>query len=188
MRLIRPMKTVLLTVLMLALVSVGLASTQASAATVTGAEDVPAACAQMHADTVLTAENYQLAAICPETRAPASVVARAVADGIVQPDAGGPTCNVIDHGVTKVCFNKSTNKWQLVSEWQQLMPPFGTPPSNFASELWGYVKSITKNHYLRACTAGAIGGVIAGAPFGPEGALAGGTGGCVTGVLAYWWL
>jgi hypothetical protein len=145
----------------------------------------------MHVDTPLTAANMQLASVCPETRAPDAALARfglqRQSDGTVVPASGGPVCELVDHGITKLCWGGSPKRWQIVSEWQYLVPPFVDNHDEIVS-LWHHVENITRNHWLRACTAGGIGGVIAGASGGAGGALAGATGGCVTGVLAYWWL
>lgn len=169
-----------------------LGGASANAAAPSGMSGAPAACANMHADTPLTPQNVALAAICPETRAPDSALSRLglhrQADGAVTPDSGGPVCKMLDANVIKVCWGgpASDRHWVEVSIWQSLVAPFTSSTDHFV-DLWHDLDEVTHNKYLRACTAGAIGGVVAGYVGGAGAMTAGAIGGCAAATLTYWW-
>lgn len=173
------MRNLLLALVLPFIIAAGLVSVASASVAAPLAPTLAQRCVGMTADTPLTPANAELAALCPATRAPASAFAHA---NMVTPDAGGPSCQYFDLQVSKVCYQRG--KGTLVSEW-------GSPVGQFnhgdGVNLWHWLGTVTHNRYLRACTGGAIGGVVASATTAGLTVFAGATGGCLGGTLVYWW-
>jgi hypothetical protein len=152
-------------------------------------------CSDLTADTPLTLANMEAAALCPNTRADTSVLAAnaqsssTLGTGGVSPDAGGPSCQLFGTTVIKVCFQRGQGTVVSVKYGTLgtvVLAPYVTHSDT--EGIWAWLPAVASNRYARMCTAGAIGGVVASvATSGGIGIIAGATGGCITGVLAYWW-
>ena len=131
--------------------------------------------------------------------------------GATVPDAGqamapgGPSCDWAIHYFAKWCYSRGVpylicdqffyNK-SLELHGHHCANPYYDDGQSFKN-LWHHVKNVTKNHFLRRCTLGAVGGagtpiitgiVVKGAESsGPAGIVIGAGVGCVTGGLSYWW-
>jgi hypothetical protein len=122
-----------------------------------------------------------------------------------RPMVGGPSCEWARHYFAKWCYSRGVpqlicdqffyNK-SLELHGHHCANPYYDDGQSFKN-LWKHVVNVTKNHFLRRCTLGAVGGagtpiitgvIVKGAEStGPAGIAIGAGVGCVSGGLSYWW-
>jgi hypothetical protein len=126
---------------------------------------------------------------------------------VVQPDSGGPSCEWLasstdgigeaKHSVVKACYSKGVphlicSKWFAGSFYPYHCGPLQAYSRSHAKSLWEWIKDHYPFKAALACGHGEVTGIIAGVIVGLAGGgwldLAAGTvGGCVGGVINYYW-